>query len=133
MSKILYLPIKKKWFDMILSGEKKEEYRDIKSYYTSRFNKSFDIVEFRNGYGKNVPSFQIELLDIDIGLSQLKWCDVEYYCYILRLGKIIKAEHDCVCLDVAGMLNFTYVGQPISWCQACGGTGKMKKKQEKNK
>ena len=30
------LPIKKKWFDMILSGEKKEEYREIKPYYRSR-------------------------------------------------------------------------------------------------
>ena len=27
---MLILPIKKKWFDMILSGEKKEEYREIK-------------------------------------------------------------------------------------------------------
>lgn len=26
---MLTLPIKKKWFDMILSGEKREEYRDI--------------------------------------------------------------------------------------------------------
>ena len=29
---MLTLPIKKKWFDMILSGEKKEEYREIKPY-----------------------------------------------------------------------------------------------------
>lgn len=34
--KILYLPIKKQWFDMIASGEKKEEYRDITSYWTKR-------------------------------------------------------------------------------------------------
>ena len=33
---MLVLPIKKKWFDMILSGEKKEEYREIKRYYESR-------------------------------------------------------------------------------------------------
>lgn len=31
------LPIKKQWFDMILSGEKKEEYREIKKYYIDRF------------------------------------------------------------------------------------------------
>ena len=30
---MLILPIKKKWFDMIASGEKKEEYREIKPYY----------------------------------------------------------------------------------------------------
>lgn len=34
---MLVLPIKKKWFDMIASGEKKEEYREIKPYWTSRF------------------------------------------------------------------------------------------------
>lgn len=35
---MLILPIKKKWFDMILSGEKKEEYREIKPYYTKRIH-----------------------------------------------------------------------------------------------
>lgn len=34
--KTLKLTIKKKWFDMILSGEKKEEYREIKDYWTKR-------------------------------------------------------------------------------------------------
>ena len=34
---MLTLSIKKQWFDMIASGVKKEEYRDIKPYYTSRF------------------------------------------------------------------------------------------------
>ena len=34
--KKLHLKLKKKWFDLILSGEKKEEYREIKSYWFSR-------------------------------------------------------------------------------------------------
>ncbi|MDO5339247.1 MAG: ASCH domain-containing protein [Eubacteriales bacterium] len=38
---MLTLPIKKKWFDMILSGEKREEYRDIKEYYETRFQNLF--------------------------------------------------------------------------------------------
>ena len=33
---MLILPIKKKWFDMIVSGQKKEEYREIKDYYDTR-------------------------------------------------------------------------------------------------
>lgn len=33
---------------------------------------------------------------------------------------------ECVCLDVAGMLNFTTEGKPISDCCACHGTGRMK-------
>lgn len=38
---MLTLPIKKKWFDMIKSGEKKEEYREIKPYYASRFYNNY--------------------------------------------------------------------------------------------
>lgn len=38
---MLILPIKRKWFDMILSGEKKEEYRDIKPYYDTRLMDAF--------------------------------------------------------------------------------------------
>lgn len=34
---MLTLTIEKKWFDMILSGEKTEEYRELKRYYDSRF------------------------------------------------------------------------------------------------
>lgn len=33
----LHLTLKKRWFDMISSGEKKEEYREIKPYWIKRF------------------------------------------------------------------------------------------------
>lgn len=80
---MLVLPIKRKWFDMILSGEKKEEYREIKPYYDSRFKdfianlgnyKIFPLkggmgflytepitVIFRNGYSKNSPSIKCKV------------------------------------------------------------------------
>ena len=35
--KILYMPLKKQWFEMIERGEKTEEYREIKPYYIPRF------------------------------------------------------------------------------------------------
>ena len=65
---MLVLPIKKKWFDMIKSGKKKEEYREIKPYYESRFfnewkrtnNTCFDVI-FRNGYSKNSPSIKCHI------------------------------------------------------------------------
>lgn len=56
---MLILPIKKKWFGMILSGEKKEEYRIDTPYYESRFDKYMGRpvkVKFRNGYRKESPS-----------------------------------------------------------------------------
>lgn len=34
--RVLHLTLKKKWFDMILSGEKTEEYRDPKEYWLRR-------------------------------------------------------------------------------------------------
>ncbi len=36
MMKVLHLTLKKKWFDMIASGEKKEEYRELKDYWGAR-------------------------------------------------------------------------------------------------
>lgn len=35
--KTLHLNLHRKWFDMVLSGEKKEEYRDITKYWARRF------------------------------------------------------------------------------------------------
>ena len=84
---MLILPIKKKWFDMILSGEKKEEYREIKPYYTSRFKKLFMMcpnsgftmpgcsrqeILFRNGYRKDSPSFVAEC-SLDMGEGKKEW------------------------------------------------------------
>lgn len=90
--KILHLTLKKKWFGMILSGVKKEEYREIKPYWNKRLlNKKFDRIELANGYGKNVPRFQIELESITKGFGKSEWGgDPGQEVYVLKLGKIIK-------------------------------------------
>lgn len=89
---MLTLPIKKKWFDMILSGEKKEEYREIKPYYETRFLKLFgeialcpkpyyvfdypipstEEIMFRNGYRKDSLSF-IAKCTLSIGKGKEEW------------------------------------------------------------
>lgn len=83
---MLTLPIKKKWFDMILSGEKKEEYREIKPYYKSRFKTIFSMhpysfmpqagdnqnIAFRNGYGSKSPMF-IAKCTLDIKTGREEW------------------------------------------------------------
>lgn len=43
--KTLHLTLKKKWFDMILSGEKKEEYREIKYYWIKRLLWNFNDID----------------------------------------------------------------------------------------
>lgn len=56
---MITLPIKKKWFDMIVSGEKKEEYRENNRYYMSRFGAHLNqkiTIRLRNGYHRGSPS-----------------------------------------------------------------------------
>ena len=88
---MLTLPIKKKWFDMILSGEKKEEYRETTSYWMTRFAKVFGEcaygvvhpkcceakscaaeIMFCNGYGKNPPSF-VAKCTLSVGKGRKEW------------------------------------------------------------
>ena len=87
---ILTLAIKKKWFDLIASGEKKEEYREIKPYYQSRFNKPLTHIRFTNGYGHSVPSLTVELLGISKGIPKPEWSEgtIEQgtEVYVLSLG-----------------------------------------------
>jgi len=63
----LILVVKKKWFDMIASGEKTEEYRECKSYWIKRFEKMRGVpkeelkVEFRLGYQKNAKGIEFNI------------------------------------------------------------------------
>ena len=112
----MILPIKKKWYDMILSGEKKEEYREIKPYYTKRFQKivapylldkndfwnrqwtdecrtgwysgePFDVT-FRNGYSSDSPSFTASVC-LFIGKGKPEWgAEFGKNYYILKILKI---------------------------------------------
>ena len=89
----LHLTLKKKWFELIKSGRKTEEYREIKPYWDRRLmaGKSFDTITFKNGYAKNAPTFTIELKEIISGLGVVQWGAPENETvYILKLGSIIK-------------------------------------------
>lgn len=83
--KTLHLTLHKKWFDQILAGTKKIEYREIKPYWTKRlFNddgtqKKFDVIFFRNGYSKNCRKMKVEFKGIRKGKNQ----------YEVLLGKIL--------------------------------------------
>ena len=69
----------------IISGDKQEEYREIKPYYTTRFKKIFEmypnsniptgldkqLIGFRNGYGSSRPQFTaVCSLDIKTGKEE---------------------------------------------------------------
>jgi len=92
---MLKLTLKKQWFDMILSGVKKEEYREIKPYWDNRlFKKKYDTIKFTNGYKINSPFFYIELLDITTGLGKTDIGGGSEIVYILKLGNIINQKGD---------------------------------------
>lgn len=85
--KILHLTLNKKWYDMIESGIKKEEYREIKKYWIQRLeNKIFDVVSFRNGYRPNSRKMSFECNGIVKKKGNVDWGadhDTEYYVIIL--------------------------------------------------
>ena len=94
--KTLKLTLKRRWFDMIVSGEKKEEYRDIKLYWFRRLVdsgtdvklltsvnlaaglfsvsfKKFDAVEFSNGYRHFCPKITLALTEIVLSKGEPQW------------------------------------------------------------
>lgn len=101
--KILDLPLKAEWYDMIESGEKKEEYREIKPFWIRRLTelktdtllfshrngyqevpfKKYDAVRFRYGYTKRTMTFEVE--DIVIGMGNPEWGAPETPVFIIKL------------------------------------------------
>lgn len=106
---MLTLTIKKKWFDLILSGKKKEEYREIKEYYDNRFQNLFGAIWadgellqgnavpeelrkepvqkiiFRNGYAKNSAKI-IADCRLRAGFGKEEWgADPGKMYYILEI------------------------------------------------
>lgn len=99
---MLTLPVKKKWFDMILSGEKKEEYREIKPYYETRFRNAWKgsliggnahrQIMFRNGYSKNSPSFTAKCT-LSVGQGKEEWgAEPGKEYFILTVQEICREE-----------------------------------------
>lgn len=104
---MLQLTLKKKWFEMILSGQKAEEYREIKEYWIKRLfvnhreyftllkNKEmkhcrYKTVKFRLGYSRNAPNMIFEIASIAVGTPNPEWseeCNDDVF--IIHLGNRI--------------------------------------------
>jgi len=114
--RILHLTLKKIWFDDIITGVKKEEYREIKKHWCSRlvisefawdiskllihlnacpngFFKKYDMVRFTNGYGKDAPTMDVEITGISIGLGLSKWGAPLDDVFVISLGKILSTKN----------------------------------------
>ena len=117
--KILYLTLKKKWFDMISSGEKLDEYRELKRYWILRFIsqsficdlnlkdwilyliqkiqdgeltfKPYTHVVFSNGYSFIAPKIKFSIKGFDIGFGRSDWGALSSeQCFIIHLDKKIE-------------------------------------------
>ena len=84
MSRVLDLVLCHKWYDMIASGEKKEEYREIKPFYANRFSKySYDRVRFHRGYTDMVMIWKIK--SIKRGIGKPEWGAPPFPVFIISL------------------------------------------------
>jgi len=94
---MLELVLKKKWFDLIESGQKKEEYRDITAYWcvrilTSPYHKTYgdnmakslplgyynsrhSQVRFRLGYGKDAPQMIFAINGVKVSIPKPEWSE----------------------------------------------------------
>jgi hypothetical protein len=109
------LTLHKKWFDLILSDEKTEEYREIKPYWVRRlignyqqyndgsvfyrgdYMMPFGVsrIRFRNGYAKDAREMIVEWLGISVGAPNPNWCDhadIGRILFCLKLGRIISTN-----------------------------------------
>jgi len=77
---ILHLTLHRTWFDLIASGNKTMEYRQDTAYWHKRifnddgWNRRFDEIHFRNGYGKHRPLMVTEFLFAMVTHSNLCSC-----------------------------------------------------------
>ena len=100
-----FYPIRGEWFRMILSGEKGEEYRDIKPYYTARF-RTLGLLDtdgkptgneaeiaLRRGYSAKDPEITCRVR-LRIGYGRREWGAPGKQTYILEILEI-KSVRNC--------------------------------------
>ena len=98
-----HMNLMKIWFDMILSGEKKEEYRKHKPFYDRRIDQFGQIkiggkwvhyskvkIIFSNGYKTNAPRMIVDIIGMRYHSGGKKeWGAVDGEKYIVfELGKV---------------------------------------------
>ena len=84
----LCLTLHREFFDAIVVGTKKTEYRDNKEYWRSRLvGRSYDEVHFRNGYAAKAPFMKVEYKGVcKVGSGRGSY-------FAIRLGKILELKH----------------------------------------
>lgn len=98
--KILHLTLTREWFDLIASGIKTVEYREIKPHWEKRLlnadrtPKQFDAIKFKNGYGKNDPTALVIYQGLVIGPGRPEWgAPLGKDVFNLKLGEVLNVNY----------------------------------------
>lgn len=91
----LKLTLKRRWFDMIAAGIKCEEYRKPGKWILSRLrDKEYDLIEFKNGYGVNVPTMIVEYNGWHYGSGKTAWgYEGRESVIVISLGDIVSLHN----------------------------------------
>ena len=96
---ILHLNLKRKWYNMIYSGEKKEEYREMSPYWNNRFAGYIKIKKiwhhpknvvicFSNGYSKFRRQMFVKCTGLNVDFGKEEWgAENGKYYFVLSLGE----------------------------------------------
>lgn len=89
MSK-LFMTIKRQYFNEILAGTKKEEYRLVKPHWVKKLvGKEYSHIVFQNGYNRNSPRLEVQYLGYEIKNIRHEFFGNEDVCvFALKLGTI---------------------------------------------
>ena len=96
--RILFLTIKKEFFDQIKSGHKTSEFRAYKKHWINKLMhadgsyKTYDLVLFQNGYHANAPRMWVEFLKTKIVRNRTGFSSWEKV-FEIELGKIVRFEN----------------------------------------
>lgn len=86
--RVLHLTLTAKWFDKILSGKKKFEFREAKLYWIKRLaGKGYDIIEFKNGYSKDARTMIAEYK----GVQHRRMKGISFFA--IRVGDILETKN----------------------------------------
>jgi ASC-1-like (ASCH) protein len=87
-STVLSLNVHREFFDAILAGKKKTEYRANKDYWRRRLvGRAYQEVHFRNGYAAKAPFMRVQFK----GLQKYGSGRESYFA--IRLGKILELKY----------------------------------------
>lgn len=92
---VLYLTLKRKWYDMIARGEKKEEYRDNTPHWSVRIQNAIKhsgrrkpiVVAFSLGRTRATMFFEVSLIKSVVGSQHPEWGEPIYLHYLILLGE----------------------------------------------